>query len=610
MQSTIINRHCFIKIPGGKAYCSKCGHVIMQDQRNMVKHAKECNFNKYDFIKIYTQRDERLKRVKSDYVLAWKPMGDKLGLVVYGPKLVLRPGFKDSYVGGRWEEIYKCVFDTKDKRIWENKNDSFNLEFWTRQEMDCLNLESSYEIINKHFHIPGFKDLRTFVEIYKGRGYHYEELLTDEEAKELLQQDFYNSDESHLLWYWVDNVDGYIDGDVVELKGKNALVLRLHVTLNKKKKRYSFLIGENYFFCNEELNVKELLRSRLMCRLEREGLEKFDKRYPGYVLFNFWDSPRDNLLIPLFAPIYDNNLELLCKSGCKVLASHFYTHNEFHSRMFTKGSDIKKWLGVPAKILCRVQEDAMKDSEVLGVLAGMYKVAPEYLQSGNITYALVEFLKDNVLAHAKGKRTAIDGFDEMNSKVRLRIARYLSEKQSGTRFESRDYRMYVDYMNMSRLNGEYLYGYTPEDLQRAHNVIMRRYSNALSGVQESIFMERVESEEYKSLETESGKETEFFQDSPYVIRAPRSVEEMVYESAQLHHCVQIYSRKVANGETKIYFLRDKTCVDIPFVTIEVYQNKIYQLKARYNKKASQKVQDFVKRWAFVKKLSIDYSDFN
>ena len=587
MQSTIINKHCFIKIPGGKAYCSKCGHVIMQDQRNMHMHAKKCHFNKYDFVKIYTQRDERLKSVKSDYVLAWQPMDDKLGLVVYGPKLVLRPGFKDCYIGGKWEEVYKCAFDTKEQRIWEGQNTSNNLGFWTSQEMDCLNLESSYKILNKYFHIPGYKDLKTFVEIYKGRGYHYKELLTDEEAKELLQQDFCDSDDLDLLWHQVDRVRGYIDGDAVELKDREGLVLRVKVTLNGRK-TYKFLIGEDYFFCDEELNVKELLSACLLCRIDKNELEKFDKRYPGYLLFNFWKTPRDNLLIPLIAPVFDNNLELLCKSGCNVLASHFYTHKEFQTQMFTKGSDIKKWLGVPVKILRRVQEEAMKESDLLGILAGIYRVAPEYLQSGNITYALVEFLKENVLANAKGRRAAIDGFEEMNSKVRLRIARYLSEKQNHTRFESRDYRMYVDYMNMSRLNGEYLYGYTPEDLQRAHNVIMRRYSNALSGVQESVFIERVESEDYRSLETEGGKDSDLFQDSPYVIRAPRSVEEMAHESAQLHHCVQIYSRKVANGETKIYFLRDKTCVDIPFVTIEVYQNKIYQLKAKYNKRASQK----------------------
>ena len=115
---------------------------------------------------------------------------------------------------------------------------------------------------------------------------------------------------------------------------------------------------------------------------------------------------------------------------------------------------------------------------------------------------------------------------------------------------------------------------------------------------EEIFQRIVSSEDYLKLTTINGGAKEKFEDSPYVIIAPKSSYDLVSESANMNNCVKTYIDKVRDGGTKIYFLRNKNLIKKALCTIEVSKsNDIIQLKAHSNQQAPMDIKEFVLEWA-------------
>ena len=85
---------------------------------------------------------------------------------------------------------------------------------------------------------------------------------------------------------------------------------------------------------------------------------------------------------------------------------------------------------------------------------------------------------------------------------------------------------------------------------------------------------------------------------------------MYRESEKLHHCVRTYNGRVVMGRSKIFFLRKKEEPEEPYGTIEVQGQRVFQLKGLCNSKVSLEAQNFVRKWAKVKGLTIDSADFN
>ena len=61
---------------------------------------------------------------------------------------------------------------------------------------------------------------------------------------------------------------------------------------------------------------------------------------------------------------------------------------------------------------------------------------------------------------------------------------------------------------------------------------------------------------------------------------PKTIKDLFYESERLHHCVRTYSDRVINGECLILFVRENP--EEPFITCEIRNNKIYQMRGKHN----------------------------
>jgi hypothetical protein len=88
----------------------------------------------------------------------------------------------------------------------------------------------------------------------------------------------------------------------------------------------------------------------------------------------------------------------------------------------------------------------------------------------------------------------------------------------------------------------------------------------------------------------------------YIIKVPESVDEMIDEAIQQDNCLRSYINRVMDGQTNIVFLRKKAAPDKSLVTIEVKDNTVVQVKAKFNKNPQHKEMDAIHEWAKAKKI--------
>lgn len=83
----------------------------------------------------------------------------------------------------------------------------------------------------------------------------------------------------------------------------------------------------------------------------------------------------------------------------------------------------------------------------------------------------------------------------------------------------------------------------------------------------------------------------------YRIVAPRSSDDLVEEGRQMSHCVGTYADRVANGDCKIFFMRENKNPDKSLVTIEIRNDgSLGQVRARFNRKPYDEHMSFVSQW--------------
>lgn len=87
-----------------------------------------------------------------------------------------------------------------------------------------------------------------------------------------------------------------------------------------------------------------------------------------------------------------------------------------------------------------------------------------------------------------------------------------------------------------------------------------------------------------------------FSSDTLLIKAPDSGQDIIYEGQALHHCVGSYVSQVANGSTVILFIRKINAPDKPFVTVEVKNDKVVQVRGFDNETPEPDVIDFVEQF--------------
>lgn len=87
-----------------------------------------------------------------------------------------------------------------------------------------------------------------------------------------------------------------------------------------------------------------------------------------------------------------------------------------------------------------------------------------------------------------------------------------------------------------------------------------------------------------------------FKTSKYTIVIPESLEAIVTEGQELHHCVGTYVESVAEGRTNILFIREIGKEDVPYYTMEIRDERVVQYRGAYNNRHGNPVPKSMKQF--------------
>lgn len=148
----------------------------------------------------------------------------------------------------------------------------------------------------------------------------------------------------------------------------------------------------------------------------------------------------------------------------------------------------------------------------------------------------------------------------------------------------RDYLQECEQLHLDLHDKEILF---PKDLTAAHNRTMEQVKFEKNKADQEKFQKAVE-----KLEKFAWSEGEFF------IRPAREQMELMAEGKALHHCVGGYIKRMAEGETAIFFLRKVSEPDKPFYTLELQKKRVIQCRTEHNASYDRKpdVKKFVDMW--------------
>lgn len=134
----------------------------------------------------------------------------------------------------------------------------------------------------------------------------------------------------------------------------------------------------------------------------------------------------------------------------------------------------------------------------------------------------------------------------------------------------------------------------PKDFRKWHDIRIDQY-NTKKALEE----EQTKKQLYKEFERVSKKYITLQRNSKddYVVLIAKSPEDLIYEGNELNHCVgrMNYDQRFAKEQSLIFFVRNKSNIDIPFVTLEysLQTHKILQCYGDSDSRPEEQVLEFI-----------------
>lgn len=177
-----------------------------------------------------------------------------------------------------------------------------------------------------------------------------------------------------------------------------------------------------------------------------------------------------------------------------------------------------------------------------------------------------------------------DMFLDVKTNQAVKIIQYLS-KQNCRCHEYSDYLDTASNLGMDLNNNNIRF---PKNIHKAHDDAMDKY-------------EIVKDEKINKQIGDFSKDLQkyVYEDNNLMIRPASSQQELIDESRQLDHCVRTYGEKMAKRETSIFFIRKKKNLKKSFVTLELKEGIVVQVRGYKNNvhnPLDQSVIDFVHKW--------------
>lgn len=227
----------------------------------------------------------------------------------------------------------------------------------------------------------------------------------------------------------------------------------------------------------------------------------------------------------------------------------------------------------------------------------------------------MEQLNNLKILYSVDQSVTLDTLSEVTTKeLNVRQLRYLCEKHGVALRKSMAYldKVYdhqcivrkhalsewVDYLDMaSKINMDLTNKSIkfPDSLRKEHDVATFAYNTLKQEADQAKFKQRAEDND----------KLYAYSYGDFIAIVPQTPEDIVNEASQQHNCLRSYIERVAEGRTAVVFIRRKEAPEISYVSVEIFENTLTQIKLAYNKNPNDvKLREFLEHWCKAKDLKI------
>lgn len=157
--------------------------------------------------------------------------------------------------------------------------------------------------------------------------------------------------------------------------------------------------------------------------------------------------------------------------------------------------------------------------------------------------------------------------------------------------------IWSDYLRMASAVGVNLNDKSkkfPSSLKKEHDIVMFAYRAVQVEMDQRAFAEQAEINAKYEFETDD-----------MMVIVPRTPQAVIEEANAQNNCLRSYIERVKHGETVVAFVRKKSDPDKTFLSAEIHNGDLIQLKGWCNSNPRTKeIVEFTKQWAKARNINI------
>ncbi len=404
--------------------------------------------------------------------------------------------------------------------------------------------------------------------------------LSSLELEEYCNQIFKSEDKNYLVIF---KVEPYIDSVLVQVNDTNP---QEAVCV----KRFTFHEGFVWDFETEKFFVERCLNNS-WCGYSYEKLDEiyhfYSKKYPDWKLSRYYTAPF-RLLDHIYHCMRKGSAkEMLYKAELDELAANLEELDEF-DLLSSKPSDIYE--GV-----------SMRTLRALNCRAGTVLLSSAYNRN---------FLKDLQMKFPEIFKERLN--DAQCSYLNHLITGDLTVGETGRLFKARRLALMLLWNNnqyqmflLNEKNKEHamttlnklaeiddIYSKCIHvDMESTHTVDYR-----IAQLEHYLIAERNEYDE--KLRRANRRRPGSWQErnNGYVVRYPQTINDFCREAVYMSNCLLAYVDALINGDTTILFIRKEDDINMPFITMEIFDNELMQAYHRFNEDCTPQEADWIQAY--------------
>ncbi len=278
-------------------------------------------------------------------------------------------------------------------------------------------------------------------------------------------------------------------------------------------------------------------------------------------------------------------IEYLTKLGLERLVEEKLNNNRTYNAINWRGNTLYKVLKLTKSDLKEIKE---KNLELTFEILATFRMGIKY--NSNFTLSEAQILSEKIMYYGNYKTViAALKYCSLRKFISYAERQYEAGKNKHYYSESQVFSTWGDYhsdcislaLDLNKDNIVF-----PKNLYQAHQNTIKQIK-----IKEDKDLNKKIKERLKML---NKKYT--FEYNNFLIRPAKDSLELIEEGKALSHCVGTYAKKYADGKTVILLIRTLLEPEKPYYTVEIINNKIIQIRGKYNCLPDEAIKEFLKEF--------------